>query len=147
MGPGSRFAWPGRRILVAPSQVVFQDFARFMPDCGRKVVLPTTKNMGGNHDKSNQFARPARRRFERARPPHPDQRRGGARRNGRDGESGLCGNGGATRPNRRSNAVNGTAALGPAPGKPLSGFPSGVRQSQGFVRAHRLPGLRRHHGG
>src|SRR5260370_40269793 len=43
MAPGSRFAWPGRRILVAQSQVVFQDFARFMPDCGRKVVLPTTK--------------------------------------------------------------------------------------------------------
>ena len=41
-----------------------------------------------------------------------------------------------------------TAALGTATREPLSGFSSGVSQkAQGFVRAYRFPGLRRHHGG
>ena len=62
----------------------------------------------------------------RFRPPQPDQGRGGAGRNGRDHESGLCGDRNAIRPNGRSNPVNRAAALGAATREPLSGFSPGV---------------------
>jgi hypothetical protein len=62
-------------------------------------------------------------------------------------ERGLCGDPRAIGPIGFANHVNGSAALGTAIRKPLSGFSFGVCQAQAFVRTKRFPGLRRHHGG
>src|SRR5258708_13224576 len=67
---------PRHFVGATPSLVALPNFARFMPDCGRKLVLPTTKNVGGYHDKSNQFTQPPSQcGIERARSPHAVARR------------------------------------------------------------------------
>src|SRR5215472_10789376 len=67
--------------------------------------------MGENHDNSTDPSLQAN-----PRPPQHHQGRCGAGRNGREHESGLCGDGDAVRSNGLSHQVDQSAALGPLPG-------------------------------
>ena len=118
--PGmTRIEWtrrPDRYSLLPSISDCFQTSACFMPECRLTIALPNKKILGGHHDKSNKCTRPiCRSRRRRFQPPQTDQGRGGAGRNGRNHESGLCGDRDAIGPNRRADQFNRSAPPGAVP--------------------------------
>ena len=103
--------------------------------------------MGGNHDKLTDLSRfPTTRR--RLRPPQDTDRRGGARRLRRHDERRLCSLRRAARPDRRADHVNRSRCRSARfPAAAIRTLVWSRRRSPRFRSGHRLPGLRRHHGG
>jgi len=105
-----------------PSLAASLKSACFMPDCGL-TIYSQQKNMGGNHDKVYQVC-PTPTLKPVVSTPQIIARCNSAGCNGRDHDSGLCGDRSAIGPNGRPNLAN-PATLGTATRGPLSGFSPG----------------------